>query len=74
MSKAQIENTSHTSTSTHQEYETQLWRMRWFVLIVISIGFLASIAASIIIKNTLLLAGMLIIRPIVRYLFSQNNK
>ena len=66
----------------HQELETQLWRMRWFILIVVSIGFLAtigiSIAMLIITKNPLSLvipsAIVLIMRPILRFLFPQPNQ
>ncbi len=54
-----------------------LRRMRWFVLIVISLGFLASIGVSITIliltKNptpvVIPSSFVLILRPVIRYLF-----
>src|SRR5438445_3189779 len=55
----------------------RLWCMRWFILIIIAIGFLGSIAASIVLiitAKTLLTLIVppsltLIMRPIVRWLF-----
>jgi hypothetical protein len=62
----------------------RLWCMRWFVLIIVALGFLGSIAASIvliIVAKTLLTLIVppslaLIMRPIVLWLFplEQHNK
>jgi hypothetical protein len=55
-----------------------LWHMRWFVLIVIAIGFLSAIIAGIvsiiILKNPLVLAIpssiAVLFRPVILWLFS----
>ncbi len=57
--------------------ETQRWRMRWFVLIIITIGFFVSIGSSIAIflitKSLLPLAApsslIFIMRPVIHWLF-----
>jgi membrane protein YdbS with pleckstrin-like domain len=57
-------------------------RMRWFILIVISVSLLASLAASIALmfmtRNPLALAlpssVLVIVLPVIRYLFPQKRE
>jgi adenylate kinase family enzyme len=72
--------------SQRETYDlSMLWCMRWFALIIITIGFLSTIAASIaiilIVKNPLPLAIpsslALLLRPVIRWLFppdQHNNR
>jgi hypothetical protein len=57
--------------------DTQLWRMRWFLLVLLTITLLVSIAAVMITQNALLigLSGSLltVIGFIVRWLFPRNE-
>ena len=72
------------SLSNLKSSNDRLWRMRWFVLIIVAIGFLCSLVASvvlIILAKTLLTlivppSIILIMRPIVHWLFppEQRNK
>src|ERR1700731_2476900 len=60
-----------TEVSTLQSVvgDIHLWRMRWFILIILGIGFLGAIAASIIIRNPIPLALAYLMRPTIRWLF-----
>lgn len=57
--------------------DTQLWRMRWFLLVLLTITLLVSIAAVMITQNALLvsLPGSLltVIGFIVRWLFPRDE-
>ena len=49
--------------------DTHLWRMRWFILIILAIALLGAIAASIMIRNPIPLALAYLMRPTIRWLF-----
>lgn len=57
--------------------DTQIWRMRWFLLVLLTIILLVSIAAVMVTQNALLigLSGSLltVIGFIVRWLFPRNE-
>jgi len=77
----QVSNSGSLATSLGDVDMRMRWWMRWFFAVVISIGFLASIGAGIVImllaKNPLPLvipsSLLLTMRPILRWLFPQEQ-
>jgi len=74
-------NDNQAITSRPENESQALLRMRWFILIILAIGFLGSIIASIItiiiLKNYLPLAVpssiVLAMRPVIHWLFPKNQ-
>lgn len=58
-----------TTPQTDKQHDPIEQQMRWFVLITIAVGFLGSIAASIIMKSPLPLSTALLLRPIIAHFF-----
>ncbi len=67
----------HTPRKEKPGNDTQVWRMRWFLLVLLTMTLLVSIAAVMITQNALLvsLPGSLlaVIGFIVRWLFPHNE-